>query len=146
MRVSDLLAAKSRRLITTSPRQSLFEVMRLLIDEAISCLPVLGDDGRVIGIISDKDVFRAVYVHPGNFRALTVEQFMTTDLIIGVPDDDISYIAGLMTTNRIRHIPIMDNGTLAGLISVGDIVKTQMRDIEVENRYLWSYINGSYPG
>jgi len=63
-----------------------------------------------------------------------------------VPDDEVSYIAGVMTNNRIRHVPIVENKQLAGLVSVGDVVKTQMENIQIENRYLKQYIDGSYPG
>ena len=71
---------------------------------------------------------------------------MSTNLIVGLPEDDVAYIAGVMTENRIRHVPIVDRDRIIGLLSVGDIVKTQIENIKVENRYLWQYIEGSYPG
>jgi len=70
---------------------------------------------------------------------------MTSELLVGLPTDEISYIAAIMTNNRIRHIPIMDGKNLIGLLSVGDIVKTLMANIETENRYLRQYIDGTYP-
>lgn len=145
MIVKDLLRQKDRRLITTTVDTPIESAMALLIDNKISCLPVLNGD-RLIGIVSDKDIFRTVYKSKERYRDHTVADMMTTDLIVGVPDDTVGYIAGLMTQNRIRHIPILDGETLIGLLSVGDIVKTQMEDIRIENRYLKDFIQGTYPG
>ena len=69
---------------------------------------------------------------------------MTTELIVGVVDDDLTYSAVLMTNNRIRHIPIMEKDKIIGIVSVGDIVKTQMEHIKIENRYLRQYLSGSH--
>ncbi|MBD3402471.1 CBS domain-containing protein [candidate division GN15 bacterium] len=146
MLVKDLLRQKDRRLVTTTAGTDLETAMGQLIDNRISCLPVLDDTGKLIAIISDKDIFRAVYESKEQFRELTVGDEMTRDLIVGVGDDSISYIAGLMTNNRIRHIPIVEGDALVGLLSVGDIVKTQMEDIKIENRYLKDFIQGTYPG
>ena len=71
---------------------------------------------------------------------------MTTELIVGIEDDLVDYIATLMTNNRIRHIPIMRGASMIGLVSVGDVVKARLSDMAVENRYLKQYIRGDYPG
>jgi len=71
---------------------------------------------------------------------------MSRDLIVGLPDDDISYISGVMTQNRSRHIPVVEKDKLIGLVSLGDIVKTQMDKIKIENRYLKDYVHSKYPG
>lgn len=143
MTIKDIL---NRKVITISPTQSLPEAMSVLIDNRISCLPVVEPDGKLIGILSDKDIFRKVHETSGAYHEITVGTSMTTDLIIGVPTDEVSYIAGVMTKNRIRHVPICDKGRMIGLVSIGDIVKTQMENITVENRYLKQYITGNYPG
>ncbi|MCB2202030.1 CBS domain-containing protein [bacterium] len=145
MLVKDLLRQKDKSLITTTPETPLETAMGLLVDNRISCLPVL-NGGKLIGIVSDKDIFRVVYETKERYRDHTVADFMTSELIVGVPDDSVGYIAGLMTQNRIRHIPILEGDSLIGLLSVGDIVKTQMEDIRIENRYLKDFIQGSYPG
>jgi CBS domain-containing protein len=146
MRVADLLRTKERDLITVAPSATIPEAMELLISNKVSCLPVLGEeDGLLVGIISDKDIFRRVHQDYRSFRDTCVKDLMTTELIVGLLEDEISYIAGIMTTNRIRHVPIVDGERLVGLVSVGDIVKTQMEDARIENRYLWQYINGTYP-
>ncbi|MEW5795666.1 MAG: CBS domain-containing protein, partial [Candidatus Zixiibacteriota bacterium] len=133
-------------IITAGSPTTITEAMALLIDNRISCLPVVNDQNEIIGIISDKDIFRAAYKNPGGFTRSTVGELMTTNLIVGVADDELDYIAGVMTNNRIRHVPIVDNRCLIGLLSLGDIVKSQLTNIEIENRYLRKYINDEYPG
>lgn len=145
MLVKDLLKTKSKELVTISASTKLKEAMESLINNKISCLPVLDDNSRLIGIISDKDIFRHAYEKPAGFQDETVGEVMTTNLIVGLVDDEVAYIAGIMTENRIRHVPIVERDHIIGLLSVGDIVKTQIENIRVENRYLWQYIEGTYP-
>lgn len=136
----------NKKVITISPTQSLVEAMQVLIDNKISCLPVVQEGSKLIGILSDKDIFRKVHETSGKYHDIAVSNCMSTDLIIGFPTDEVAYIAGVMTKNRIRHVPICDDGEMIGLVSIGDIVKTQMENIQVENRYLKQYISGDYPG
>lgn len=146
MRVQDVLRDKGKTTITATAETPIVEAMGTLIKNRISCLPVVDEKDQLVGIVSDKDIFKAVHEDLENFKKYNVGQVMTTDLIVGLEDDDISYIAGLMTKNRIRHVPIVEQQSLKGLVSIGDVVKTQMTNIEIENRYLKLYINGSYPG
>ncbi|HUV31583.1 MAG TPA: CBS domain-containing protein [Acidobacteriota bacterium] len=146
MQVKDILRTKTREVVTTPPETSVRQAMELLLNNRVGCLPVVDDSGRLRGIISDKDIFKRAYKDPGSFQGASVGELMTTDLIVGVPDDEIGYIAGIMTNNRIRHIPIVERDRLVGLVSIGDVAKTQMDDIKTENRYLKQYLNGSYPG
>lgn len=146
MKVKEVLKIKARELITATPATGVTEAMRLLIDNAVSCLPVIDDSNNLVGIISDKDIFREVFKKPEDFRSGTVGDLMTTNVIVGIGEDEMSYIAGIMTQNRIRHVPIVEARKIVGLISVGDVVKLQMENIKIENRYLKQYIDGSYPG
>jgi len=146
MRVKDILKTKGRETITTTEATPVYDAMCLLVEHKISCLPVVNTKHSLVGIISDKDIFHRVHKDPNNFREATVGELMSTDVIVGVRDDDVAYIAGVMTNNRIRHVPIVENDKLIGLISVGDVVKTQMEHIQIENRYLKQFIDGNYPG
>ena len=146
MQVKEILNSKQRETITTTADTNIRSAMELLLTNRISCLPVVDASGRLQGIISDKDIFRRAFEDSSGFTKATVGELMTRELIIGVPDDEMSYIAGVMTNNRIRHIPIVADGQLVGLVSVGDVVKTQIENITVENRYLRQYIDGTYPG
>jgi len=145
MQVKDILKTKDRDVVTASAGTPVPEAMKALISNKISCLPVVSDDRELKGIISDKDIFRKIHEDPEGFRDSTVGDLMTRDVIVGLLEDEIAYIAGVMTNNRIRHVPIVENSKLKGLVSVGDIVKTQMEKIEIENRYLKQYIGGDYP-
>ena len=140
MKVKDLLRHNSKEIITIEPTAKIGDAMGLLVKHRISSLPVVDEEASVVGIISDRDIFREAFDDPDNYRDITVGERMTTEVIIGVPDDEISYIAGIMTNNRIRHVPIVDEGKLVGLISTGDVVKTQMDKLQTENRYLRQYI------
>ncbi len=146
MLVKDLLKDKNRDVVTIHSTALVDEAMVRLLDNKISCLPVVNEAGELVGILSDKDIFRAAFEHDREFKQIRVGDLMTTDLIVGVLEDEIEYIAGIMTNNRIRHVPIMDEGHMVNLLSVGDIVKAQLRDMKTQNRYLWMYIDGSYPG
>jgi CBS domain-containing protein len=145
MTVRELLQNKGRETITASPAMTVPRAMELLIQHQISCLPVVDLTHRLIGIVSDKDIFRLIHKYPFEFRTAKVGDIMSTEVIIGTPTDDLMYIAGVMTRNRIRHIPVVSDGHLVGLVSIGDIVKARMSTVETENRYLWQYIEGSYP-
>jgi len=145
MKVSEYLGAHPRKVVTVKPELLVRYAMRRLIENAISCLPVVAPSGALLGIISDKDIFRAAYEGPESFIEQKVEDLMSKDLIIGLPDDDFDYIGGVMTKNRIRHVPIMDGRNLVGLISVGDFVKAQLKSAEIENRYLKKFIKDPYP-
>ena len=143
MLVKALLESKPRRLITASPSTSIDEAMDLLISNSISSLPILEGD-KLIGIITDQDIFKRIHQTKGEYHSLKVQDVMTVDLIVGLLDDEISYIVGLMGKNWIRHVPIVEGEKLIGLVSQRDIVKKQTENIEVENRYLKMYTEGMH--
>ncbi|MDZ4723103.1 MAG: CBS domain-containing protein [candidate division Zixibacteria bacterium] len=145
MIVRDILRGKQQELVTATVKMTIPHAMEILIKNRISCLPVVDKNLRLAGIISDKDIFRHIFDSLQSFRSSMVEDLMTKKVIVGLESDEIGYIASIMTTNRIRHVPIMRDERLFGLVSVGDIVKTRMMDMEVENRYLLQFIEGSYP-
>jgi CBS domain-containing protein len=136
-----LLEKKPRDIVTATAETSIDRAMELLIANNIGCLPVLDDDGKLTGIVSDKDIFRKIHETKGAYHGLTVGDVMTTELIIGLPDDDLEYIAGIMDKNWIRHVPIVDAEQVVGLISLRDIIKFQVKNTEIENRYLNMYMD-----
>lgn len=142
MLVRDILESKPRDIITVKPETTVLDAMNLLIGNKISCLPVVDAKDKLVGILSDKDIFRLAHRDQNNFTAAAVNDIMTTELIVGVVEDELDYVAGIMTENRIRHIPIVDKDKMVGLVSQGDVVKKQMKDIQVQNRYLKMYIDG----
>ena len=136
MLVKTLLEAKPKEVITAVVETTIDEAMDMLIKNKIGCLPVLDQGKKLVGIISDTDIFKKIHQTKGQYDSLTVQDLMKTELIVGLPDDDINYIAGIMDKNWIRHVPIVDGDNVIGMVSLRDIHKTYVRNKEVENRYL----------
>ncbi|MFH2047923.1 MAG: CBS domain-containing protein [bacterium] len=144
MRVKTLLKRKPRDVITITPKATIDDAMNMLITNKIGCLPVVGESGKLAGIISDKDIFKKVHETKGQYHGLKVADVMTTDVIVGIPDDQVDYIAGMMDKNWIRHVPIIDGEEMIGLISQRDILKSTTKIRERENRYLNLYMEGMH--
>ena len=143
MKAADLLKRKGSGVNTIS---SLREALKIIIENKVGLLVVIDHEFKPVGIITEREVIRLIYQKDeSDWQGLAVSEVMTENIIIGVPDDDIEYIMALMTSNRFRHIPIISGDKLTGLISIGDIVKSQLKDIKAENRYLTDYIAGKYP-
>jgi CBS domain-containing protein len=140
MKVCDILHTKGTAVMTTTPDATLHDALRTLVNARVGALVVVNLEGKVVGIITERDLLRVCADHSGEINSSRVADWMTTNLIIGVPKDEIGYIMGIMTNNCIRHLPIMDNGRLEGIISIGDAVKAQLEETEFENRYLKDYI------
>ena len=146
MNARSILERKGSRVVTVSPHATIRESMSMLIRHKIGSLVVAEDDGEVVGIISERDIFRLTFENDGKVMDIPVGSVMTRDLIIAVPDDPLDYLRSLITENRIRHLPVMEGGKLVGIVSIGDVLRTETSEIAVENRYLKDYITGSYPG
>lgn len=139
MLVKTHLEDKPKKIVTVHPSATVDEAMDLLIKNKIGCLPVIDDKEQLVGIISDKDIFRKIYDKKTEYLSLNVADMMTTELIVGLPEDELSYIAGVMDKNWIRHVPIVHENQLIGLISLGDIIRNQTEHAQIENRYLKLY-------
>lgn len=124
MKISSILATKSHEIITIGPEQTLQEVVQILVQHNIGALPVLDETGKLVGIISERDVIRHI-AGAGGIEQTAVQHVMTRKVIVGVPQDDVMSVAHTMTENRFRHFPIVDGDRLIGIISIGDILKSQ---------------------
>ena len=142
MIVRKLLEEKTRPIITATDATTIDEAMDRMISNDICCLPVMDDTGKLCGIISDRDVFRKIHATKGEYHSLKVGEVMSRNVIVGVPNDDIDYIAGIMYKNKIRHVPIVEGGQMVGVISLRDINKTLVKNTQIENRYLRLYSDG----
>jgi CBS domain-containing protein len=142
MKVADLLKSKGQTVFTVSPDEPIFQAMGKLIENKIGSLLVTEAENKIVGIISERDIMRAAYSDYDLLKTKKVSQLMSTNIIVAIPDDDIDYIMGIMTQNRIRHLPIVTRETIVGMISIGDIVKFQLEEIQVKNRYLEEYMYG----
>lgn len=122
MKVRTILATKGTKVITIHPEQSLEEAARLMAEHNIGALVVVDEAGHPVGIVSERDIVRAVA--KGILSGL-VSQLMTKDVIIGLPQDDLISVAHTMTEKRFRHLPIMEHGELVGIVSIRDVVESQ---------------------
>lgn len=145
MKARQILESKGTRVITTVEDTLLVDVMAIFFANKVGSLLVVDKHDKILGIVAPNDVLKAVHKNLDRVPEMKVTEVMVSDLIVATPDDDIDYIQNIMTENRVRHIPVLDDGNLIGLISIGDVVKAQMKAKNVENRYLKDYIEGKYP-
>jgi len=141
MLVNDILRKKDATLYTTDPETPLLDAIHQLNDHNVGALLVL-EKGQLAGIISERDVLHAVGKNDGGLGKMKVRDIMTTDLITCDPNANLDKVMVLMTEKRIRHLPVLEEGKLTGLISIGDVVKSRLREIESEAQDLKDYIRG----
>ena len=125
MNIESILATKSSNVITVGPDQPLKEAVDLLAEHNIGALIVVDESGRPVGIISERDIIRES-AQTEAALGQTVSRVMTKDLITATPQDDLETVLQTMTTKHFRHLPIMDQERLIGVISIGDVVKAQL--------------------
>jgi len=140
MKIREILAVKGEQVHTIAPDRSILDAVALLVEHGIGALLVRAADGAVAGIVSERDVLRVCRDRGASLAAIRIADVMTRELIVCVPDDDIDYAMGIVTKNRVRHLPVMEGGRVAGMISIGDLVKARLDAAEYENRYLREYI------
>jgi CBS domain-containing protein len=146
MKVKDILKAKGAGVNTTIPHNTIRDALRLMVENRVGSLVVIDASHSPVGIITEQDIVHLAFEKENqDWLSMAVFEVMVQDILIGLPDDDVEYIMKLMTSNRIRHVPILDNRRLAGIISIGDIVKSLLDDLKTENRHLSDYISGKYP-
>jgi CBS domain-containing protein len=144
MTLQDILRTKGTVVFTISPGATLDDVAQQLVEHNCGSLLVCETATdprarRVVGIITERDILRACAARKP-LDQLRVGETMSPDLITASPADSVEDTMGLMTEKRIRHLPVLENGELVGLISIGDVVKAQHQQMAVENHYLKSYI------
>lgn len=141
MRVHEILKGKGDSVYQISPDATMAEAVDRLVKFNIGSLLVT-DGESIVGIITERDILKAIASEKNALGDLLVENFMTKELITGNSNDEVGEIMGMMTSHRVRHLPIIDDERLAGMISIGDVVKTQYELLAVENHYLRVYIQG----
>lgn len=144
MLLRDILGAKGTLVHTIAADASLEDVVQQLVEHNCGSLIVYEqpDTGRMVGIITERDILRACASHKAALSALKVVDAMSINLVVGSPADTVEDAMGLMTNNRIRHLPVVEDERLLGLVSIGDIVKTQHDRLTMENHYLKNYLHG----
>ncbi len=145
MNVRTILERKgSDHVFTIEPDRTIRQAIASLVEHNIGALVVVGTDGRPIGIVTERDILKAGSGGGDPLFSARMDEIMSGNLIVGEPDDSLDYVMGIMTTNRIRHLPIVREDGLAGMVSIGDVVKVQLQETTYENRHLKEYIRGTY--
>ena len=146
MTLRDILHAKGHVVHAIGSHATLEDVVQKLVHHNCGSL-VVYDSGspefeRMVGIITERDILKACATHGAPLSALRVADVMTVDVVVGLPSDSVENTMGLMTDMRIRHLPVIENGQLFGLVSIGDVVKLHHDRLTMENHYLKSYLHG----
>lgn len=131
MKIQTILTTKGTQVTTVRARQAVEEAITLLVQHNIGALVVVDDAGKPVGIISERDIIRAADREAAVF-AQPVSGVMTKEVIVGSPQDDLQSVMQTMTDKRSRHVMIMDQGKLVGIVSIGDMVKAQLDEYQGE--------------
>jgi CBS domain-containing protein len=140
MAVAHILRQKGSDVITVSPSDSVQSIVDTLTRHRIGAVVVVDSAGEIAGIVSERDVVRAMAGNAAGVAARTARDIMTEEVMTCEPDDSEAELMQLMTENRIRHLPVLAGGRLAGMISIGDVVKLRMESIEREAEEMKTYI------
>ena len=143
MRISDILRSKGSTVVTIRPDEPVRVLLARLAEHNVGALVVSDDGASVDGIVSERDVVRGLHDDPG-LCARPVSRIMTTEVHTRALGDSIEDLMVLMTEERIRHVPVVgDNGALTGIVSIGDVVKGRIRQLEFEKEQLEGYITNA---
>jgi CBS domain-containing protein len=143
MNVKAILAAKGGNVVSVEPTADLKTAAQLLSARRIGAVVICGAGGRLAGILSERDIVRAVSEHGAAALALTVGQVMTRNVSTCTEDDDIASIMERMTAGKFRHMPVLAKDQLIGLISIGDVVKQRVGEIERDAEAMRDYIRSA---
>ncbi|MCZ6632228.1 MAG: CBS domain-containing protein [bacterium] len=143
MKLREILAEKGSRVIVIGPQDTLREALRTLIENKVGSLLVRETPDQHVGIITERDIMRAVY-NEVTLDQTRVEAVMTLtrDIVIGTPDDNTEYAMAEMTEGRFRHMPVIENDCLVGIVSIGDMVKAQLKQARSQVTELRDYVTG----
>lgn len=141
MLVSHILRQKGRDVVTVAPSIALAEAARTLARRKIGAVVVIGAKGEVAGILSERDIVHALATDGVNALSRAVSTYMTSSVAICEEQDTVDTIMATMTEGRFRHVPVVEAGRLAGIISIGDVVKTRIEESEREANHLKQYIS-----
>jgi CBS domain-containing protein len=140
MIVKNILAGKRGNVVTIEPTADLAEAVKLLAERRIGAVVILGADHHIVGILSERDIVRALAVAGPTALNEPVGKVMTRNVTTCSEDDTIVGLMGRMTTEKFRHIPVVEQGKLIGIVSIGDVVKNRVDEIEQESKALRDYI------
>jgi len=144
-RVADVLSYKGREVHTIEREKTSFEALEKMVRHNVGAL-VVTENEATVGIFTERDFLRRVVLRGRDPKVTRVRDVMTERLVVTDPDRSVEECMAVMTQERIRHLPVVVAGKLAGIVSIGDVVRHLSAERHVEIRYLTDYITGKYPG
>jgi CBS domain-containing protein len=142
MKLSAILKLKGGSILSVRPATRIAEVIKLLAEKRIGAVLVTDADGKLEGILSERDIVRTLAEKAGATFEMTAEEMMTRSPKVTTPDATVAEAMELMTDGRFRHLPVMEGGKLVGLVSIGDVVKARISQQEMEVDSLRTYVSG----
>lgn len=140
MKVEAILASKGHDVFTVEAADTVTEIARVLSDRRIGAVVIAEPGGGIAGIMSERDVVRAIAAHGPEALARPASELMTREVVTARPDDTIDELSQRMTRGKFRHVPIIDGDRLVGIVSIGDVVKYRIESIEAEASAMRDYI------
>ena len=148
VQVKDILSAKGTDVVTAQPQEKVYDCIRRMVDHNVGSILIIDGDS-VAGIFTERDYLRRVVLEGRTSKTTRVEEIMTRDVIAVPPTKTVNECMAIMTEVKCRHLPVVDNGALAGIISIGDCAKEVSRAAVAEithlESYIQSYLMGRYP-
>jgi len=141
MKIRDILRNKGAAVATVRPEASVRELLAMLAEHNIGAVVVSTDGAVIIGIVSERDVVRRMHERGADILSAPVSSIMTAEVRTCGLDDDVEGLRRTMTERRFRHMPVLVDGRLAGIVSIGDVVKSTIDELETEREHLVGYIN-----
>ncbi|MCH7887800.1 MAG: CBS domain-containing protein [Proteobacteria bacterium] len=143
MHVADILKVKGTDVVTIVPDETVAATARLLNAKRIGAILVCDANGKVVGVISERDIIRGIAVNGERALDMQVRDLMTSEVIPCKPTDTVAEVMKMMTVQRFRHMPVIEDDELKGMISIGDVVKNRIEETEMEARALRDYVLAS---
>ena len=143
MNVREILKAKGALVVTVRVEASIDEVARVIAERAVGAAVVLAGDGRVAGILSERDIVRGLAAHGARLGSMLASDLMTREVVFCGPDDEVGELMATMTGRRVRHLPVLADGALAGIVSIGDVVKSRLDEVNYEASAMREYITAA---
>ena len=138
--LKQLLEKKGAGAVTVAASVSVATAIRTMYERRVGSVVIQADGGMPIGILTERDIMRLYAEGKTEFEALSVKDCMTTDLVLAKPEDKVTEVLGIMTMKRFRHMPVVKDGQLVGLVSIGDLVKAKLEETAQEAEALRNYI------
>ncbi len=136
---------KYRTVVTVGPNETIAAAIEKLVEHDRGSLPVCSNKGELVGVITERDIVRKFFAHKdASAHKTEIKEIMSMPVIIGSPNDDANYAISVMKEKRIRHLPIVDNRNLIGMISMRDLLGVQLEECRTEVRFYSDYISGDY--